>query len=136
MPPWQRRLGHVRAALTPLGRNIKQLPHLACRTIEDQRWTGNLTVDIGNIMLEIDARGGAIVGTRTMNHAPITPCPTIFRDHFLIQVGNPGGPPSHKAGLVKKVRIIAYHALRERLRLREEVPVPVRASELAIRFHE
>src|SRR6266851_10219593 len=118
--PGQRRLGHVRATLAPLGRNIKELRHLACRTIEDERGTDDLAVDVGNVMFEIDARSGTIVGARTVNHARITPCPTIFRNHLLIEVRNPAGPPSDEAGLVEKVRIIADQSLREGLRLRQE----------------
>src|ERR1700730_16319371 len=86
MSPGQRRLGYVRAALAPLGRNIKQLRHLARRTIEDERGTGDLAADIGGIVLEVDARGSTIVGARAMNHARVTPCPTIFRNHLLIKV--------------------------------------------------
>src|SRR6202140_3007141 len=136
MAPWQRRLCHVRATLAPLGRNIKQPSHLAGGTMEGERGAGDLAVDIAMVMFETDARGGAIVGARTMSHVRITPCPTILRNHFLIEVGNSGGPPADEAGLVEKIRIIADQALRERLRLRQEVPVPIRAGDLAIRFHE
>src|SRR6266481_4999529 len=123
MSPGQGRLGHVRAALAPLGRNVKQLRHLARRTIEDERGTGDLAADIGDIMLEVDARSGTIVGARPMNHARVTPCPTIFRNHLLIKVRNPRGSPSDEAGLVEIVGVIADQALREGLRLREKVPM-------------
>src|SRR5258708_7783959 len=76
----QRRLGHIRAALAPLGRNVKQPRHLACRTIQHERWTGDAAVDIGNIVLEIDARGGAIVGAGPMTQSGIAPRPTTCRD--------------------------------------------------------
>src|SRR6267154_2871038 len=111
-------LAHVRAILAPFRWNIEESGHLTCRTVEDEGWAHDLALDIGGVMLEIDDRRGAVVRTGTMNHARIAPCPAIFREHFSVEVGNFGGPPSGEASLVERVRVIADHALREGRRLR------------------
>ena len=66
----------------------------------------------------------------------LTPAAAIFGDEFRIEIGKLGRAPTDQAGLIKEIRIGCDQPLGEWLRLREEIPVPVRAGDMAVGLHE
>ena len=71
-----------------------------------------------------------------MDHAGLAPTAAIFGDEFRIEVGELGCAPADEARFIKEIRIGLDQPLGKRLRLREEIPVPVRAGDMAVGFHE
>src|ERR1700722_7966647 len=64
VPARERRRAQIGATLAPFSRNIEQLSHLSRGSVESQRRTLLPLVDIGGVVLEVDARSRAIIGAR------------------------------------------------------------------------
>ena len=71
-----------------------------------------------------------------MDHFWIAPRAPVIIKHLGIEIRNRRGSPPEEACLIEEVGIVADQTLWERLRLREEVPMPVGAGDLSVRVHE
>src|SRR5580693_9678406 len=89
------------AALAPSRADIKELVHDAVAAPEGERRAGDFLVDVGRVVLEIDAGGGAIVGAGAVDHAGLAPTAAIFGDELGIEIGEFGCAPADETRLVK-----------------------------------
>ncbi len=70
-----------------------------------QRRSPHEYLEIGAVMLQIDAPRGAMIRTAAVNGGRIAPRSPIAGEHFRVEVGQAGSAPADQARLIEIVRV-------------------------------
>src|ERR1700693_3330717 len=121
MPAGKSSAAHLGSTLSPCIEHVKQPVYPALFRPQGQQGAGNLAIEIGGIMVQVDGRSGTVVFASRMNRGGIAKAPQIFGKRLLLH--SAGGNLAQHHGFEKELRIVANQCFREWGRLNQEEPM-------------